>query len=103
MTLLPDHVVDRLEHDESGRRITTVKAVDTRTGERKEFTARLFFLCASISISCSLLWRYLLWIWVLLRSSSVCVTRLVSDSSVDWSGRAWCCGSIVQFYFILRL
>jgi choline dehydrogenase-like flavoprotein len=47
LTLLPDQVVERLEHDATGRRITAVKTVNTVTGERQEFTAKLFFLCAS--------------------------------------------------------
>lgn len=47
LTLLPDQVVERLEHDESGRRITAVKCIDANTGERRSFSARLFFLCAS--------------------------------------------------------
>lgn len=47
LTLLPNQVVERLEHDESGRRVTSVKAIDTLTGERREYTAKLFFLCAS--------------------------------------------------------
>jgi choline dehydrogenase-like flavoprotein len=47
LTLLPDQVVARLEHDAAGSRVTTVKTVDTRTGERREFSAKLFFLCAS--------------------------------------------------------
>ena len=47
LTLLPNQVVERLEHDETGKRITAVKVVDTQTGERREFTAKIFFLCAS--------------------------------------------------------
>ena len=47
LTLLPDTVVERLEHDASGKRITAVNAIDTRTGERKQFSAKLYFLCAS--------------------------------------------------------
>lgn len=47
LTLLPNQVVERLEHDESGKRITSVKAIDTQTGERREYTAKIFFLCAS--------------------------------------------------------
>jgi choline dehydrogenase-like flavoprotein len=47
LTLLPDHVVERLVHDDSGRRITEVRAIDTRTGERRSFSAKIVFLCAS--------------------------------------------------------
>ncbi|MEH6584101.1 MAG: GMC family oxidoreductase [Halioglobus sp.] len=47
LTLLPNQVVERLEHDETGKHVTAVKAIDTQTGERREFTAKIFFLCAS--------------------------------------------------------
>lgn len=47
LTLLPNQVVVRLEHDPSGRHITAVNAIDSVTGERKRYSARLFFLCAS--------------------------------------------------------
>lgn len=47
LTLLSDQVVERLEHDPTGKRITAVQCIDTRTGERRAFSARLFFLCAS--------------------------------------------------------
>ncbi len=47
LTLLPDQVVERLEHDPTGTRVTAVNCIDTRTGERRSFSARLFFLCAS--------------------------------------------------------
>lgn len=55
LTLLPNQVVERLEHDETGRRITAVKAIDTRTGERKAYTAKMFFLCASTLASTQIL------------------------------------------------
>ena len=32
LTLLPNQVVERLEHDESGKRVTAVKVIDTKTG-----------------------------------------------------------------------
>ena len=47
LTLLPDQVVEKLEHDETGSRITSVKTVNSKTGERTEYSAKLFFLCAS--------------------------------------------------------
>jgi choline dehydrogenase-like flavoprotein len=47
LTLIANQVVERLEHDEEGTRITAVNAIDTQTGERRRFTAKLFFLCAS--------------------------------------------------------
>ncbi len=47
LTLLPNQVVESLVHDETGKKITAVKVVDTKTGERKAYTAKIFFLCAS--------------------------------------------------------
>lgn len=47
LTLLPDQVVEKLVHDDNGKRITGVHCIDTRTGERRQFSAKLFFLCAS--------------------------------------------------------
>jgi choline dehydrogenase-like flavoprotein len=47
LTLLADQVVEKLVHDDSGKRIIGVRCIDSRTGERQEFSAKLFFLCAS--------------------------------------------------------
>jgi len=47
LTLLANSVVERLEHDDSGARITGVKVIDTQTGARTGYTAKMFFLCAS--------------------------------------------------------
>jgi choline dehydrogenase-like flavoprotein len=47
LTLMPDQVVERLDHDASGTRITAVRTINTQTGERSIFSAKLFFLCAS--------------------------------------------------------
>jgi len=47
LTLLANSVVERLEHDETGSRITGVKVIDSQTGVRTEYSAKLFFLCAS--------------------------------------------------------
>jgi choline dehydrogenase-like flavoprotein len=45
--LLPNQVVESLEHDETGSRITGVRTIDSITGERKLHTAKIFFMCAS--------------------------------------------------------
>jgi glucoside 3-dehydrogenase (cytochrome c) catalytic subunit len=55
LTLLPNQVVERLDHDESGKRVTAVRAIDTVTGERKIYTAKLFFLCASTLASAQIM------------------------------------------------
>jgi choline dehydrogenase-like flavoprotein len=47
LTLLPNQVVESLEHDETGSRITGVRTIDSQTGERKLHTAKIFFMCAS--------------------------------------------------------
>jgi choline dehydrogenase-like flavoprotein len=47
MTIKANSVVERLEYDPRSERISAVHVIDTRTGERQSFSARLFFLCAS--------------------------------------------------------
>lgn len=47
LTLLSNQVVERLEHAPSGDRITAVNVVDSVTGNRRRYTASVFFLCAS--------------------------------------------------------
>ena len=47
LTLLPNQLVERLEHDESGKRILGVNVIDSLTRRRRRFTGRLVFLCAS--------------------------------------------------------
>lgn len=55
MTLLPNQLVASLEHDESGRKITAVNAIDTVSGEKRQFSAKLIFLCASTVASAQIL------------------------------------------------
>jgi choline dehydrogenase-like flavoprotein len=55
LTLLPDQVVERLEHDESGTRIVAVHVIDAQTRERRKFSASVFFLCASTLASTQIL------------------------------------------------
>ncbi|MFT5483794.1 MAG: choline dehydrogenase-like flavoprotein [Halieaceae bacterium] len=47
LTLKADSVVERLEYDKVSGNISKVHVIDTKTGERRAFSARLFFLCAS--------------------------------------------------------
>lgn len=47
LTLKANMVVERLEYDAESGKISEVKAIDTQTGERVKFSAKLFFLCAS--------------------------------------------------------
>lgn len=47
LTLMANKVVDRLQYDPSLGKITHVEVIDAQTKERKRFSARLFFLCAS--------------------------------------------------------
>jgi len=47
LTLFANKVVERLEHDESGKKIVAVHTIDSETGERKAYRAKIFFLCAS--------------------------------------------------------
>lgn len=55
LTLIANKVVERLEHDETGKRIVAVHTIDTRTHERVSYTAKIFFLCASTLASTQLL------------------------------------------------
>lgn len=47
LTLRPNSVVEELIYDADGKRIREVRVIDSKTGERLSFRARLFFLCAS--------------------------------------------------------
>ena len=47
LTLLPNQVVERLEHDESGKRVVGVNVIDSLTRRRRRFSGRIVFLCAS--------------------------------------------------------
>jgi len=47
LTLRANSVVEGLDYDAPSRRISGVRAIDTQTGERRRYTARLVFLCAS--------------------------------------------------------
>lgn len=55
LTLIANKVVERLEHDESGKRIVAVHTIDTLSKERVRYTAKLFFLCASTLASTQLM------------------------------------------------
>jgi len=47
LTLRPNSVVESLEYDADGKRVSAVRVIDTQTRERQRFTAKLVFLCAS--------------------------------------------------------
>ncbi len=47
MTLVANAVVERLEYDPGSGRISAVRVIDSQTRERREYRAKLFFLCAS--------------------------------------------------------
>ncbi|GAB3272544.1 GMC family oxidoreductase [Parahaliea aestuarii] len=47
LTLKANAVVERLEYDAQGGRVSAVHVIDSQTGERSAFRARLYFLCAS--------------------------------------------------------
>jgi choline dehydrogenase-like flavoprotein len=55
LTLKANALVERLEHDPSTGRVTRVRVIDTVTGERQAYSARLFFLCASTVASTQIL------------------------------------------------
>ncbi|QFU75938.1 GMC family oxidoreductase [Halioglobus maricola] len=47
MTVVANALVDRLEHDPETGKISAVHVIDTQTRERRSYSARVFFLCAS--------------------------------------------------------
>ncbi|MGH7559904.1 MAG: GMC oxidoreductase [Gemmatimonadales bacterium] len=47
LTLRPWSIVSRVLYDERSRRATGVRVIDAPTGEEREYTARIVFLCAS--------------------------------------------------------
>lgn len=55
LTLIANAVVERLIHDPDSGRITEAQVIDSTSGERQSFSARLFFLCASTVGSTQLL------------------------------------------------
>ncbi len=55
MTLRPDSLVERLEHDPATGRVSAVHVIDTQTRERTRFTSRIVFLCASTVASTQIL------------------------------------------------
>jgi choline dehydrogenase-like flavoprotein len=55
LTLKSNALVERLEYDKSTGRIAAAHVIDTVTGERLTFSARIFFLCASSIGSAQLL------------------------------------------------
>ena len=55
LTLRADSVVERLEYDRDTKRISAVRVIDSKTGERLMFSAKLVFLCASTIASTQIL------------------------------------------------
>lgn len=47
LTVRADSVVDGLDYDDKTRRVTGVRVIDAKTGQRLHFSARIVFLCAS--------------------------------------------------------
>ncbi|GMN10236.1 GMC family oxidoreductase [Croceitalea sp. MTPC9] len=55
MTLRPNSIVHEVIYDESLKKATGVKVVDTETGEKLEFMGKIVFLCASAMASVGIL------------------------------------------------
>lgn len=72
LTLLADSVVAGLDYDADSGRITGVRVVDANSKQRKTYTAKLVFLCASAIGS----------LQILLNSSSAAFPRGLANSSV---------------------
>ncbi|MEM8928443.1 MAG: GMC family oxidoreductase [Bacteroidota bacterium] len=57
MTLRPNSIVHEILYDESTKKATGVKVIDTETHEKLEFKGRIVFLCASAMASVGILWQ----------------------------------------------
>ncbi len=55
LTLRANSVVEGLDYDPAAGRLTGVRVIDSQTGERRRFTSRLVFLCASTLASLQIL------------------------------------------------
>ncbi|RVT39424.1 GMC oxidoreductase [Sphingobium algorifonticola] len=55
LTVLADRVVQSLVYDETAKRVTGVRIVDTQSGTAETLTARIVFLCASAMASVQIL------------------------------------------------
>ena len=55
MTLIPNSIVHEVIYDETTKRATGVRVIDTETMEHYEYRARVIFLCASTIASTSIL------------------------------------------------
>ncbi len=55
MTLVTDTIVEKILYDAETGRATGVRTVNRKTGERKDYTARVVFLCASTLASVHIL------------------------------------------------
>ena len=55
MTLRPNSIVHQVVYDDTTKKATGVKIIDTLTKEKKQFTAKVIFLCASTIASASIL------------------------------------------------
>ena len=57
MTLRPNSLVEKLEYDHERQRISAVHVIDTETRERKRYSARIVFLCASTIATAQILFQ----------------------------------------------
>lgn len=55
LTLLPNQLVSNLVHNEQGDKIVAVNTIDTVSREKRSFSAKLIFLCASTVASTQIL------------------------------------------------
>jgi choline dehydrogenase-like flavoprotein len=55
MTLRPNSIVHEIVYDDTKKRATGVKVIDTETHEKLEYNARIIFLCASAMASVGIL------------------------------------------------
>ena len=47
LTIVTDAIVEKLDYDHAKRRVSGVRVIETKTGHRRSFQARVVFVCAS--------------------------------------------------------
>jgi choline dehydrogenase-like flavoprotein len=57
LTLRPNSIVHEVTYDETTKKATGVKVIDTETHEKLEFKGKIVFLCASAMASVGILWQ----------------------------------------------
>ena len=100
LTLKANALVERLEYDQASGRIAKVHVIDSRTGERQSYSARVFFLCASTVASAQILMNSTSEEFPNgLANSSGTLGRYLMDHSLGLSGMGVFLDNMDSYYF----